>query len=88
MQAKVAAASTVQRRRWTRDEYERLAEVDLLRPAERIELIEGDIVEVPPQPNRHARGVCLANDVLRAVLGAGFTIRVQLPLALGEYSEP
>lgn len=80
--------SAVQLRRWTREEYQRLADVGLLGPDERVELIEGEIVEAPPQLSRHATGVCLANDALRAAVGTGFIVRVQLPLALGQYSQP
>jgi Uma2 family endonuclease len=80
--------SAVQPRRWTREEYEHLGELGVLGPEERVELIEGVIVEMPPQLGPHATGVCLANDALRAVLRIGFTIRIQLPLALGQYSEP
>jgi Uma2 family endonuclease len=78
----------VQLRRWTRQEYEHLAELGVIGPAEQVELIEGEIVEVPPQHSRHAVGVRLAEDALRARYGVGFDVRGQLPLALGPYSEP
>jgi Uma2 family endonuclease len=79
---------TVQLRRWTRQEYEYLAEIGVLRPDEHVELIGGEIIEVPPQHSRHATAVRLAEDVLRAIFGAGFDVRTQLPLALGQHSEP
>ena len=88
MQANVATKNTVQPRRWTRDEYQRLADVGLLGPEERVELIEGEIVEVPPRRSSHAAGIRLAEDKLRAVFGAGFDVRTQLPLALGQRSQP
>jgi Uma2 family endonuclease len=78
----------VQLRRWTRDEYQRLGAIGVLGPEEHVELIEGEIVEVPPQRSHHSVGVRLAEDTLRAVFGAGFDVRTQMPLALGEYSEP
>jgi Uma2 family endonuclease len=78
----------VQLRRWTRDEYERLGTTRVLGPEERVELIEGEIVEVPPQLGPHATGVYLAQEVLHTTYGDGFLVRVQLPLALGQYSEP
>src|SRR5206468_4130127 len=43
---------------------------------------------MPPQLSRHATGVYLAYEALRAIVGAGFVVRVQLPLALGQFSEP
>lgn len=75
-------------RRWTRQEYEHLAELGVLGPDERVELVEGEIVEVPPQESLHTTGVRLAEDALRAVYPPGFDIRGQFPLALGEWSEP
>jgi Uma2 family endonuclease len=79
---------TVQLRRWTRQEYDRLTALGVLRPDERVELIEGEIVEMPPQLSRHATGVYLAHEALRAIYDVGFVVRVHLPLALGPYSEP
>jgi Uma2 family endonuclease len=78
----------VQPRRWTRQEYEQLAALGVLRPDERVELIEGEIVAMPPQLSRYTTGVYLASEALRAIFGAGFVVRVQSPLALGQYSEP
>jgi Uma2 family endonuclease len=78
----------VQVRRWTRAEYERLAEVGLLRADERVELIEGEIVEMAPQLGQHTTGILLTEDALRKLFGVGHQIRVQCPLALGDYSEP
>jgi Uma2 family endonuclease len=80
--------STVQLRRWTRDEFQQIAESGVLRPDERVELIEGEIFELPPQLSYHATGVCLAQDALRDAFGAGFVCRAQLPLALGQRSQP
>jgi Uma2 family endonuclease len=80
--------SAVQLRRWTRQEYEQLAQIGVFGPDERVELIEGEIVAVPPQQSRHATGVRLAEDGLRAAFGPGVDVRAQLPLALGPRSEP
>jgi len=85
---KGAKVDAVQPRRWTRQEYEQLGELGVLGPEEHVELIGGEIVQVPPQQTRHATGVYLAQVALSAVFRAGFLVRVQLPLALGQYSEP
>jgi Uma2 family endonuclease len=77
------------RRLFTRDEYERAGAAGLFRPDEKLELIAGEVVEkATPQHSRHASGVYLAQEVLRRVFGAGFLVRVQLPLALLDDSEP
>jgi Uma2 family endonuclease len=80
--------TTVQLRRWTRQEYEHLGELGVLGPDERVELIDGEIFQMPPQLSRHATGVMAGQEALRAAFGAGFHVRTQLPLALGQYSEP
>lgn len=80
--------SAVQSRRWTREEYESLTEAGIFQPGERVELIEGEIVDMPPQQSHHATGVSLTAEVLRSSFGPGFHTRIQLPLGLGERSEP
>ena len=39
----------VEVRRWTRHEYERMAESGILAPDERVELLDGEIIRVTPQ---------------------------------------
>ena len=75
-------------RRFTRVEYERLAELDFFRPGERLELIDGVLVIREPQDTPHATGVRLVVRALRAVFGAGWIVDSQLPVALDDYSEP
>lgn len=75
-------------RRWTCDEYDRLIEVGLLREDDPVELVEGRLLVSEPQHDAHARAIELATDALRAAFGAGWRIRVQLPLALGSASVP
>ena len=41
-----------------------------------------------PQDSLHASGVSIADDALRLVFGKGYSIRVQMPLSLGEDSDP
>jgi Uma2 family endonuclease len=79
---------SVQLRRWTREEYDRLVDVGVLGEDEHVELIEGEIVEMTPQNAPHATAVRLVQEALRTVVGAGFDVRAQLPLALGADSEP
>jgi Uma2 family endonuclease len=53
-----------------------------------VELIEGEIIAMPPMMNPHAVGLGLAQDVLGAVFGTDYWVRNQLPLHFGPRSEP
>ena len=78
----------VEVRRWTRHEYERMAETGILAPDERVELLDGEILRVTPQGARHARAIRAAEEALRSAFQRGYDVRVQLPLALHLFSEP
>ncbi len=78
----------VQQRRWTRVEYDRMVAAGVFSPGERLELIDGEVVAMTPQGSAHATAVRLVEDALRAAFGAGYDVRVQMPLALDPASEP
>jgi Uma2 family endonuclease len=82
------ATATIETRRWTREEYERLVEQGFFHPEERIELVDGDIYEMTPQTSLHTTGVRAADMALRPIFAEGYDIRCQFPLALGLDSEP
>ena len=75
-------------RRWTRKEYYRMAEVGIFTPDERIELIEGEIIQMPPQNPSHSTSIRTVQEALRTTFGSGFDVRPQLPLSLGLASDP
>lgn len=81
-------AVEIHTRHWTREEYERMAEQGFFRPDERVELVDGIIYEMTPQSTSHAVGVRLVRRTLSPVFSQGFDILVQMPLVLGEDSEP
>ena len=81
------AQPDVELRRWTRADFERLADSGVLQPNERVELIGGQIVVMAPQDADHTTGITLAHDAARSVFGQGYVVRVQSPLVVGE-SEP
>jgi Uma2 family endonuclease len=72
-----------------RVEYEQLVEAGHL-ANEKVELIHGLIVRMSPQGAHHAAAVQKLTQLLVVALGVPgrAAIRVQLPLALGEDSEP
>lgn len=75
-------------RRWTRQEYHRMVEVGLLQEDDRVELLDGEIVEMSPVGPPHCAVVTRATSVLMRTFGDAFYLRVQLPVAVDEYSEP
>lgn len=81
-------AVVAQPRRWTRDEYERLAGQGFFQPDERLELLNGEILAMTPQKGSHAQAVGLTLDALRQAFGTQTYLRSQLPLALGADSMP
>lgn len=82
------STSAVELHRWTRQEYEHMIAAGVFHPEARLELIDGAIYTVTPQGSEHATAVQLVEDALRFAFRKGYTIRTQLPLALGESSEP
>lgn len=82
-------SSLPERRRWTREEFERAGELGLFQPGERLELIGGEVIsKVTPQKSPHATAIRLTTRELERVFSAGHDVRVQLPLALSRFSEP
>lgn len=55
---------------------------------QRVELIDGEVLEMSPQNHPHAMAIVLIDRALRRVLPDGYFVRVQMPLAAGEASEP
>ena len=68
-------------------DYERLAELGAFED-EQVELLEGVIVEMSPQGNRHAGVIMELNEVLVPALLGRARVRVQLPLTVGKRSRP
>jgi Uma2 family endonuclease len=79
----------VRLRRWTRKEYHRAAELGLFRPEERLELLDGEILEkMSPQNPPHSNGILRSVRILNRAFGSNHHPRPQLPLALNGRSEP
>lgn len=73
---------------WTRNEYDRMVEVGVLGPSDKVELIFGEIRGMSPQKGPHFTGIRKVQEALRVAFGSGYEIRAQGPLALCEDSEP
>lgn len=84
----MSAVLEMPRHRFSRAQYERMVEAGVFGPGDRLELLDGEIIDMAPQKSRHATAVTLMADALRSAFGSGVTVRVQLPFALDDDSEP
>lgn len=72
----------------TVDDFYRMAEAGVLAPDARVELIEGEIIEMAPQRSLHAATVNELATRLHKVVGDSVRITCQTPLRLSPRSEP
>lgn len=81
-------ADRLLKRLFTVEEYYKMAEAGILTEANRVELIDGEIVGMTPIGSRHAACVDRLTRLFVSRLGPRSIVRVQNPVRLGEYSEP
>jgi Uma2 family endonuclease len=84
MAVEVAAA----RRRFTREEYHRMAEAGILTRSDRVELIRGEIITMSPQGRRHRAFIDNLNQLLITRLAGRAIISIQMPIVLADDTEP
>jgi Uma2 family endonuclease len=84
MPVEMAAA----RRRFTRGEYYRMAEVGILTCNERVELIRGEIITMSPQGRRHRAFIDNLNHLLDTRLAGRAIVSIQMPIVLADDTEP
>jgi len=80
--------SLLSRHRLTVSDYYRMGEVGILRPDARVELVEGEIIDMAPIGSRHAGTAEHIAAVFRQAVDARAMVRTQQPVALDEHSEP
>ena len=76
------------RHRWTVDDYHRMAEVGLLDADARVELIEGEIVEMAPIGDPHIDVSNRLTRLLVLAVGERGIVSVSNPVRLNAHSEP
>ncbi len=74
-------------RRWTRDEYYQMAELGWFQD-QRVELIEGRIVQMPPQTELHYSTIHRTSTILSGVFGKDHVVRSQAPMSIAATSDP
>jgi Uma2 family endonuclease len=82
------AAPARRRRRFTVDEYHRMAEAGILREDERVELLDGDVVEMSPVGDPHIAAVNRCTRRFTLALGERAWVSPQNPVRLDRHNEP
>jgi Uma2 family endonuclease len=76
------------RHRWTVADYHKMGEVGLLAEDARVELIEGEIVEMAPIGSPHGGKVKRLIHLFNGSIGGKAIVAAQDPVILGNHSEP
>jgi len=77
------------RRRFTVDEFQRMAETGILTPRDHVELIDGEIIAMNPIGAPHAACLSRTEEVIRGLLDpVAYLVRSQLPVRLAADSAP
>lgn len=80
--------SLLRRHRLTAEQYRLMGECGILPPDAKVELIEGEVIDMAPTGSRHAGVVRhIASVFERAAAGAAL-VSIQSPIALGMTSQP
>lgn len=69
-------------------DYHRMAETGVLRPEARVELLDGQVVEMSPIGSRHAGCVNRLTRMLIRAVADRATVAIQNPAVLDDFSEP
>ena len=76
-------------KRWTVDQYLAMREAGIVRAEDRVELLDGEIIEKMGGDFAHIDGVSFLIEALRSVLGKGYHVRSQVPIrAQASVAEP
>jgi Uma2 family endonuclease len=81
------AVSTV-KRLFTTAEYHTMLQAGILTEEDRVELIEGEILQMTPIGSRHAGCIKDLNGIFSQSLGKRAVVGVQDPVHLNDFSEP
>src|SRR5947199_8365107 len=76
------------RRRFTVDEYYRMGRAGVFQEDDRVELLDGQIVEMSPIGPGHAGCVTALTGLLTRLVAGRALVSVQNPVRLGEHTEP
>jgi Uma2 family endonuclease len=78
----------LKRYRFDTDQYAALVAQGIIAPKTRVELLDGEVVEMSPIGPKHLWTVNNLNDLLHAALGTTAAISIQNPVVLSPHDEP
>ena len=78
----------IPKRQFNVDEYYRMAESGILSERDRVELIEGEVIEMNPIGTRHFSCVVRLTSLLTERLGTRFYVSIQGPVRIDDFSQP
>ncbi len=81
-------SAQLEKRYFNVDEYYRMARAGVLKPEDRVELIEGEIIKMSPIGSPHAACVSRLDDLLHDLDKRKVMVRIQNPIRLDNFSEP
>lgn len=81
-------ALQIARHQFTVGDYHRMVEAGILSPFDKVELIDGEVIQMSPIGSRHAGCVNRLNRLLNQKLGPTAIVAIQNPVRLNEFSEP
>jgi Uma2 family endonuclease len=81
-------AVEVRRKKFTVDEYEQMGRAGIFREDDRVELVDGEIVEMTPIGSWHAGCVTRTASLFGRRVGDRAIVSVQNPIRLGSHDEP
>ena len=83
-----SAKEILQRHRLSVDEYHRMARAGILPEDSRVELINGEIIDIAPIGSRHAATVKQLTRIVSRAVGDTAIVSVQDPIHLDPHTEP
>lgn len=81
-------AIQLEHRLLTVEEYHRMSEAGILKPDDRVELLNGQLIKMSPIGTKHAACVERLGDLLKSSVAGKAMVRTQNPILLSTYSEP
>jgi Uma2 family endonuclease len=78
----------VTKHRFTVSEYEQMGKVGIFGEDDRVELVEGDVIEMSAIGEKHAAAVKRLNRLIGRAVGDAAILGIQDPLVLDKHSQP